>query len=162
MITQTLIKTVRQWLEKRLGALPKDPAFSQKAVANLGFNDWVITEFGGWENAVLSDQLSLLLRHEKDGQDITHAFLGLRYQALAMSLRTPTGRIPFDFENQDQVQALAKYPSSSVAPALDALAELTGMVWLSPTQMLEQAEKAAAPTETVAEPLPEEIRVNPY
>lgn len=162
MTSKTLILKAQQWLEKQMGLFPKDPTFSQKAVADVGFHDWFITEFGGWENAVLSDQLSALLRQEKDDQTINHAFLGLRYQALAMSLRTPSGRIPFDFEDMEQVKDLAKYPYSSVAPALDALAELTDMMWLSPKYLLEQAEQAAAPTETLLEPLPEEIRVNPY
>ena len=67
---------------------------------------------------------------EEKGREI----MGLRYQALAMSLRTKGGKIPLDWRSGADLMWLAQFPYSETVPALQTIAKLSDIPWLNPVQ----------------------------
>lgn len=149
-------------LLKRLWAawqLPRDPLFSKRQRSDVRVGRYLVVEIGADDYTVLMD---LLHQIHHGGQDIEtkgRQIMGLKYQALAMSLRTRWGRIPFNWRDERDLMDLASLPYSMVLPALEAAAAVSDLPWLSVAQR--KAEGADAPAVT-PEPLDEKaIAANP-
>lgn len=123
---------IKRWLAAR--KLPADTTFLQRAKSPQRVGWYVLVEIGAAEYTVLMDLLYQIQRSEDDIETKGRQIIGLRYQALAMSLRTPGGRIPFDWQNERDLMQLAALPYSVITPALEAAAELSELPWLSINQ----------------------------
>lgn len=123
-----MIKKLITFFKER--RLPKDKLFhSREARPWQGF---MITELGGAEHTLLLDTLHAICRSDSDDQTKGSQMLGLRLQALAYSLRTKSGRIPFDANDEKDLKHLACYPISQAANATRILSEISDIPWLMP------------------------------
>lgn len=121
----------RWWVERRF---PLDPIFSKRPQSNVKFNNWVLVELGAAEYTMIHDLLHDIHRSDHDIETKGREVLGLRYMALAYSIRTRSGRIPINWAEQADQMWLASLPYSQVVPALQAVSELSDIPWLNPIQ----------------------------
>ncbi|GGA80789.1 hypothetical protein GCM10011369_23440 [Neiella marina] len=152
-----MLTRIKSWLNGF--SLPKDANFKQRTVARQKLGNWLLVELGANDYVLIHDMLAKIQLSDQDEADKNRELIGLRYMALAMSLRTRSGRIPLDWQNQDDLMHLANLPNSRVIPALDAIAILSGIDWITPSyqpQSIDEAEQ-----QDVDPPTQEEIAENP-
>ena len=138
---------------------PLDPLFARRPQAKGGFGNWVLVELGATDYVMLQDTLHNIHHADSTIEQKGRQILGLRYQALAMSLRTKRGKIPLDWRSESDLMWLASLPYSEVLPALEQIAVLSDIPWLSPTQKSESADNDQ--TSSVTPISDEEITQNP-
>lgn len=146
-------KLLRRWLK------PKDPHFKLRPVAEQRFGRWLLVELGANDYVVLIDLLSRIQHSDVDSDTKGQQMVGLRYMALAMSLRTPFGRVPLDYNNQADLLWLGNQPYSQLVQPLKAIAQLSDIPWLDPDFMAEQVEEEN--DVELIPPTKQEIEVNP-
>lgn len=146
-------KLLRRWFK------PKDPHFKLRSVAQQRFGRWLLVEMGANDYAVLVDLLSQIQRSDADTGIKGQQMIGLRYMALAMSLRTPSGRVPLDYNNQADLLWLGEQPHSQLLKPLKIIAELSDIPWLDPDFMVESVEEDS--DVELVPPTKKEIEANP-
>lgn len=139
---------------------PSDPLFKRRPQAPELFGDWVLVELGATEYVILMDTLHTIHNNDSAIETKGREILGLRYQALAMSCRTKSGKEPLDWRSEIDLMWLARLPYSEVVPALKQIAKLSDLPWLSPD--IEKAPSGAeVETASFSRPTQEEIAANP-
>lgn len=151
-----MLDNIKKWVKSWF--LPKDPSFKQRVVAQQKFGSLILVELGASDYVIIHDMLAKIQLEDKDDATKSREMIGLRYMALAMSLRTRAGRIPLDWQDQNDLLYLATLPYSQVIPALDAIALLSGIDWITPNFKPPETESAAVEVEP---PSQEELDKNP-
>lgn len=136
---------------------PSDPLFKRRPQAPNGFGQWVLVELGATEYIILMDTLHTIHNSVEDIETKGRKILGLRYQALAMSVRTKSGKEPLDWRSETDLMWLARLPYSEIVPALQQIALLSDIPWLNPVQdtsgdLNVEAESPITPQEISANP----------
>lgn len=139
---------------------PSDPLFKRRPQAPELFGDWVLVELGATEYVILMDTLHTIHNNDSDIETKGREILGLRYQALAMSCRTKSGKQPLDWRSEVDLMWLARLPYSEVVPALKQIAKLSDLPWLSP-DIDESSRMQESEQPSFARPTSEEIAANP-
>jgi hypothetical protein len=137
---------------------PSDPLFKRRPKAKLGFGKWLLVEVGATDYVILMDTLHNIHRTDADIERKGRELMGLRYQALAMSLRTKRGKIPLDWRSPTDLMWLASLPYSEVSVALEQISELSDIPWLNP---LQQNQDPPATDQDVPHVAEEGISANP-
>ncbi|GBL02931.1 hypothetical protein [Glaciecola sp. KUL10] len=112
--------------------LTKDPLFSRRPVSDVKFGAWLLVEISANDYTILLDMLNTIRLSDSDDETKGRQIIGLRYCALAMSLRTKSGRIPLNYNEQKDLLWLGSLPFSQIDIALRAIAELSDIPWLTP------------------------------
>ncbi|ANB27228.1 hypothetical protein A6F57_19815 [Alteromonas stellipolaris] len=149
----------KRWRAER--KMPKDETFQFRArSAAVSFGRWVIVELSGADCVVIMDQLNLIQRSSTADEHKGREVMALRYQAIAMSLRTKHGRVPLDWTNEVDLLFLASFPYSQVTEALSEIARVSDMKWLDPLYVHDAAEQDVEQQQL--EPLSDsELQANP-
>lgn len=149
----------KRWRAER--KMPKDETFNFRAIsAVVSFGRWIIVELSGADCVVIMDQLNLIQRSNTPDEHKGREVMALRYQAIAMSLRTKRGRIPLDWQNETDLLFLASFPQSQVTEALSEIAKVSDMQWLDPQYVHDAAEQSVETQQL--EPLSDtELSANP-
>ena len=154
------------WLTKRFKiwraelAMPIDELFDKRGISPNAFGRWLIVELSGAQCAVLLDQLHLIQTSDSDLDTKGKEVMALRYQSIAMSLRTTKGKIPLQWTSETDLLFLANFPHKLIYQALSEVAKINDLSWLDPNY---QPQKPSDSTGT-KEPVPltdEEIEANP-
>ncbi len=139
--------------------LPRDPLFNKRQRSDVRVGRYLVVEVGADDYTILMDLLHQIHHGGEDIETKGRQIMGLKYQALAMSLRTRWGRIPFNWRDDRDLMTLASLPYSMVLPALEAAATVSDLPWLSVAQR--PAEDSESPAVT-PQPLDEKaIAANP-
>lgn len=140
--------------------LPFDRSpFKREKLADFG-DRLTLVELSAADVVMLSDTLTEILRSDElTIEDKAHAILGLRLQALALSMRDQFGRIPYDAQSERDLRVLAVIPTDRAKQGLALLAEDTGCAWLNPDH--EAPGPAANDEEDPPAALAESASVNP-
>lgn len=117
----------------------KDPVFRARAQSAVRFDHLLLVEIGAAEHTVLVDTLEQISQSDAEFTKKSSMMIGLRLQALAMSLRTNRGRVPFEYSNEKDLMRLALYPNGAIVAGLEEVAALCDMPWLSASLMAERA-----------------------
>lgn len=121
----------KRWRAER--AMPFDPSFEFRAQSPIDFGRWCLVELSGSDCVILLDHLHLIHHSSDTPEEKGRNVMGLRYQAIAMSLRTKSGRIPLSWTSEDDLLFLASFSQSLISQALKEVAKLSDMPWLDPT-----------------------------
>ena len=135
--------------------MPKDKTFAhraQSAAAKLG--RWLIVELSAADAVVIMDQLNLIQRSHADLEEKGRNVMALRYQAIAMSLRTKSGRIPLKWDRETDLLFLASFPQSKISLVLAEIASVSDMPWIDPLYQPPKSENDSQSEEP--EPLSDE------
>lgn len=148
----------KRWRAER--AMQRDSSFEFKAQAPIGFGNWCIVELSGAECVILLDHLHLIHHSNDTPEEKGRNVMGLRYQAIAMSLRTKSGRIPLEWTSENDLLFLASFSQSLISSALKQIATLSDMPWLDPLESVKHsgATDDGTQTNTLTN---EEISANP-
>ena len=139
-------------------SLPKDPNFKFRDVAKQRLGHLLVVELGANDYVIIHDMLAKIQLEETDDATKSRELIGLRYMALAMSLRTKRGRIPFDWQDENDLLYLATLPQSKVLPVLDAIASLSGIEWITPNYSPKESDNDDVEVEP---PSKKELEQNP-
>jgi hypothetical protein len=132
---------------------PSDPLFHRRPKAKSGFGKWLLVELGATDYVILMDTLHSIHSSNADIEVKGRELMGLRYQALAMSLRTKRGKIPLDWRSPTDLMWLASLPYSETSAALGQISELSDIPWLSPLQKNQDPPSSEQGESTVEEGL---------
>jgi hypothetical protein len=108
-----------------------DSHFEREVIGSFG-SRYPMVELSSAEIVQLSDTFMEILAGDGDPAFKGRAIVGLRISALALSLRTRHGRIPFDSNTERDLRALAGAPQEMVKAGLKLLADHSGFKWLDP------------------------------
>lgn len=139
-------------------SLPKDPMFKRRAKSSSFFGKWVIVEIGANDYSVLLDMLNAIRISDADSDTKGRQIVGLRYCALAMSLRTKSGRIPLNYNHEQDLLWLGTLPFSEIETGIKEVARISDIPWLDPNLTTEEQPKEQV---EYSEPSQEEIEANP-
>ncbi|WP_194442357.1 hypothetical protein [Pseudoalteromonas simplex] len=151
-----MIAWLKRWLAER--AMPVDPNFKHRIVAKQKLGHFFIVELGASDYVIIHDMLGRIQAEDTDDATKSRELMGLRYMALAMSLRTGNGRMPFDWQNDVDLMYLATLPHSKVIPALDEIAAISGIDWITPSFIPKETDTQL---EEVEQPTQEDLDANP-
>lgn len=109
---------------------PSDPYFEYRTQLTKLTQHYILVDLNAEHYISLEDHLTdALTRFEKsskteeDSARLGNDIMTLRLQALAFSLRTPQGKIPFDANNLDDLKTLIGLPESKLEQAYKLIAE---------------------------------------
>lgn len=147
----------KRWRAER--AMPFDFSFEFRAQSPMDFGNWLIVELSGSDCVILLDHLHLIHQSSDTVEEKGRNVMGLRYQAIAMSLRTKSGKVPLSWTNEDDLLFLASFSQSLISQALKEVAILSDMPWLDPSESAKQSN-----SESTSQPAPlteQETSANP-
>lgn len=140
--------------------LKKDPLFKRRPASDTKFGNWLIVEIGADEYCILLDMLNTIRISETDTETKGRQIVGLRYCALAMSLRTKSGRIPLDYNQQNDLLWLGSFPFTEIEKSLNAVAQLSDIPWVNPTIEKQYSDEEHQKSDAVISK--EELETNPF
>ena len=151
-----MIALLKRWVAEL--AMPKDPNFKHRVMGKKKLGHLFIVELGASDYVIIHDMLGKIQTDDTDEITKSRELMGLRYMALAMSLRTRFGKMPFDWQNDVDLMYLATLPHSKVIPTLDEIAAISGIEWITPSYAPKYTDEQ--PVE-VEQPSKKELDENP-
>lgn len=146
----------KQWFKRF--SLPRDPMFNMRPVSNTSFGKWLIVEISANDYTILLDMLNAIRISDDDTETKGRQIVGLRYCALAMSLRTKRGFLPLNYNDERDLLWLGSLPVSEINVALNAVAEISDIPWLNPV-VSDSGDSES--DDQMPKPTSDEVAINP-